>query len=222
MGINPFAQTGGFRESLEHSTDINVNADEITFSVGSGKSSAKYEGRIGSFLSLVDFLSTFDPATAEAGSGVTATVEISYKNVPVDPEDPQGETIRTPDLVSFKNPRTNRRVNLPYDAARDLLQPSILDEYEARIERDDVTEAFANSFTRVQTEATPTTAAINRYDFRLSFAPNTRTMRVPVKNWGDFVGYLTRIATWVTENVPKYQTSEDEDAEVSQENGDTN
>lgn len=219
MGINPFAQAGGFRESLEASTDINVKADEITFSVGSGKSSAKYEGRIGSFLALAAFLGSFDPATAEAGSGVTASVEISYKNVPVDPEDPEGETIRTPDVVSFENPRTSRRVNLPYDAARDLLRPEILDEYEARIERDDVTEAFASSFTHVQTEATDEEAATNRYDFRLSFAPNTRTMRVPVENWGDFVGYMTRIAAWVTANVPKYQPSEDE---VSQgDDGDT-
>lgn len=211
--VNPFnLPAASFKDSLQASTVVDFKADEAKFSIGSGKSSAVFHNRITPFLALVDSLDEFDPsahAASNDGGTTASTIQINYGKA-----DDDGN--RSPETVEFVNDRTNRRVILSYDAAREIIKPDLLDSYQDRINEDDPVDALRSSFAHVQTDGDEDNAPVNQYEFRLSFAPNTRVMKVPADQWDTFAGTLRRMADYIRTNSDKYRPTEDDtDAEVS-------
>ena len=214
-----------FLASLEASWEVNHKTDEVSFSVGVGRSVAKPEMRIAPFLNLCEVIldDSLNPDTINSlGRPVWQTIEIEtadFDTGKVDEKDGKPIMSEQYDNLSYLNPTTGRRNNIAYADAVCLLDYRIIDAHLDMVENDDPRDAFFNTFERVKVEADEpkNIEASDDYTFRLSFAKNQRTIRVPVGNWADFLGSVKRAYDYITTEVKPYNekpapVSEDETA----------
>lgn len=205
MAVRPFATTGGFINRLNETVVFDFSTDEISFSIGTGRASAKPEMRLASFLNLCEFIATFDPVEHDTSSGgVLGSIELSERKTPVDPDNADAGFI-VDEIVSFHNPLTDRRVNIDRATADALFAPNIIGDHEAMIAKDDPIDAFLTTFAHVVKDATDKDSAVSDFTFKWSFAAHQRTIRVPTNQWDDFTSFLDRAYAYIRETSAVYK-----------------